>query len=146
MTAMAHPRRTRLEPPVPGSRPVGAPRALPPGRRVQLRSVPLPSGRPTAAAAPVPTRVPAPMPLVRPAWLDEVSRREAEVLRYVARGLSNAEIGAELFISLPTVKSHVARLLDKLGARDRVQLVVMAYESGYVLPAHVVRGPARPVA
>ncbi|KAA1424060.1 helix-turn-helix transcriptional regulator [Nocardioides antri] len=145
MTAMAHPRRTRLEPPMPGSRPV-APRALPPGRRVQLRSVPLPSGRPTAAAAPMPAPTPAPMPMARPGWLDHISRREAEVLRYVARGLSNAEIGAELFISLPTVKSHVARLLAKLGARDRVQLVVMAYESGFVLPGHLVRAPARPVA
>lgn len=145
MTATAYPRRTRLEPPMPGSRPV-APRALPPGRRVQLRSVPLPSGRPSAAAATAPARMPAPAPMTRPVWLDEISRREAEVLRHVARGLSNAEIGAELFISLPTVKSHVARLLAKLGARDRVQLVVLAYESGFVLPAHLVRGPARPVA
>lgn len=141
MTAMAHPRRTRLEPPGPGSRPV-SPGAPPPGGRVQLRSVPLP-GRP----APAPGRTPVPpVPMMRPAWLDQISRREAEVLRYVARGLSNAEIGAALFISLPTVKSHVARLLEKLGARDRVQLVVLAYESGYVLPSHLVRGSARPVA
>jgi DNA-binding NarL/FixJ family response regulator len=74
-----------------------------------------------------------------------VSRREAEVLRLIARGLSNAEIGTELFISLPTVKSHVASLLAKLGARDRVQLVVAAYETGFVVPGHL-RGSARPVA
>ena len=67
------------------------------------------------------------------------------MLRLVARGRSNAEIAGELFISLPTVKSHVASLLTKLGARDRVQLVVAAYESGFVLPGHV-RGSARPVA
>jgi DNA-binding NarL/FixJ family response regulator len=74
-----------------------------------------------------------------------VSQREAEVLRLIARGLSNAEIGNELFISLPTVKSHVASLLSKLGARDRVQLVVAAYETGFVVPGHL-RGSARPVA
>jgi DNA-binding NarL/FixJ family response regulator len=74
-----------------------------------------------------------------------VSQREAEVLRLIARGLSNAEIGTELFISLPTVKSHVASLLSKLGARDRVQLVVAAYETGFVVPGHL-RGSARPVA
>ncbi|WP_183092690.1 response regulator transcription factor [Nocardioides stalactiti] len=138
MTTMASTRRTRLEPPTSAPRrPLGAPRALPPGRPVQLRSVPLPQG---AAGHPAPASV-AP---VRPAWADQISRREAEVLRLVARGLSNAEIGAELFISLPTVKSHVARLLDKLDARDRVQLVVTAYETGFVLPERLRR--ARPVA
>jgi len=126
MSTTAYPRRTRLEPP-PATRPYGSPRTPEPGRRVELRSVPLP----------------APERRERP--ISRVSQREAEVLRLIARGLSNAEIGSELYISLPTVKSHVASLLSKLGARDRVQLVVAAYESGFVLPGHL-RNSARPVA
>jgi DNA-binding NarL/FixJ family response regulator len=69
------------------------------------------------------------------AALDVLTDRERDVLAMVARGLSNAEIAAELFISLATVKTHVSRLLTKLTARDRAQLIVIAYESGFVAPA-----------
>jgi DNA-binding NarL/FixJ family response regulator len=65
---------------------------------------------------------------------DELTERELEVLRAVTRGMSNAEIGEELFLSEATVKTHVTRVLSKLGVRDRVQAVVLAYESGLVEP------------
>jgi len=64
----------------------------------------------------------------------DLTERESEVARAVARGLSNAEIGKELFLSEATVKTHVTRVLTKLGVRDRVQIVVAAYESGLVQP------------
>jgi DNA-binding NarL/FixJ family response regulator len=66
--------------------------------------------------------------------LDSLTDREREVLLAVAQGLSNAEIGEQLFMSHATAKTHVSRLLTKLGARDRAQLVMIAYESGLVVP------------
>jgi len=73
------------------------------------------------------TRIPRPAP---PKELDELSEREREVFRLIARGLSNAEIGRELYISETTVKTHVTHILQKLDLRDRVQAVVLAYQTG----------------
>jgi DNA-binding NarL/FixJ family response regulator len=65
-----------------------------------------------------------------PKQLDELTERELEVFRLIARGLSNAEIGQELYISDTTVKTHITHILQKLDLRDRVQAVVLAYETG----------------
>jgi DNA-binding NarL/FixJ family response regulator len=78
------------------------------------------AGRPAPAAAPPQRR------------LDHITGREREVLTLVGHGLSNSEIAAELFIGHATAKTHVARLLTKLDARDRVQLVIIAYQAGLV--------------
>jgi DNA-binding NarL/FixJ family response regulator len=67
-----------------------------------------------------------------PRGLAELTDRECEVLELVARGMSNAELARALHVSLPTAKTHVSRILTKLGARDRTQLVIFAYESGVV--------------
>jgi DNA-binding NarL/FixJ family response regulator len=69
-----------------------------------------------------------------PALVAELTEREREVLRHIGLGQSNDELAEQLFISPATARTYVSRLLDKLGARDRAQLVVLAYESGLVTP------------
>jgi DNA-binding CsgD family transcriptional regulator len=73
------------------------------------------------------TRTPRPTP---PKALDRLTERELDVFRLIARGLSNAEIGSELYIGDTTVKTHITHILQKLGLRDRVQVVVLAHERG----------------
>jgi DNA-binding NarL/FixJ family response regulator len=73
-------------------------------------------------------------PAVPSAALDALTEREREILVLIARGLSNAELSDQLFISHATAKTHVSRLLTKLNARDRAQLVMLAYETGAVTP------------
>ncbi len=79
-------------------------------------------------------RIPRPGP---PKELVDLSEREREVFRLIARGLSNAEIGQELYISETTVKTHVTHILQKLDLRDRVQAVVLAYQAGFFEPEAV---------
>jgi DNA-binding NarL/FixJ family response regulator len=92
-----------------------------------------PDRRPPAPVREVPSRG-VPTPRTLPPELSRLTERELTVLRAMATGASNAEIASDLYLSVATVKTHVARVLAKLGLRDRVQAVVFAYESRLVVP------------
>lgn len=82
-----------------------------------------PAPAPASSVRPIPSN---------PAWVLRLSAREIEVLHCIAVGMSTAEIAQALFISVATVKSHVARLICKVEVRDRLQLVIAAYRSGFI--------------
>ena len=75
-------------------------------------------------------------PITPPPGFDELSPRELEVFRLLATGMTNGEIASRLVLGETTIKSHVTRILMKLGVRDRVQAVVLAYETGLIKPGH----------
>ena len=104
--------------------------ADPPGRRRRGDAVPV--GDPLAAApGALPGRPTTAPPPPRPGWRS-LTLREREVAVCVGRGLSNAEIAAELYLSVPTVKAHVSRLFDKLDATNRVQIAMCVHDAGLV--------------
>ena len=109
----------------PSSRLVGAVRAAAAGDELIEPSI---TRRLVEAFADAEAQPPAELPAV----LGSLTERELDVLRLLARGLSNGEVAEELVVAETTVKTHVARILAKLGVRDRVQAVVVAYESGFV--------------
>ncbi|MGN6430311.1 MAG: response regulator [Gaiellaceae bacterium] len=88
------------------------------------------------------SRIPRPE---RPPQLDELTERELDVFRLIARGLSNAEIGQELYISDTTVKTHITHILQKLDLRDRVQAVVLAHETGLFDTEAAPAGRSEPI-